>query len=183
MLAGRPSLPLPRLPALTLGALGLAVAWSSCFRLNLSPSLPSGLYFLIPAVLSPPLERGDLVLVCPPAAVTATAHSRGYAGFGLCPGLVPEVLKPIGALPGDAVAVRDGFVWVNHSRVPGALVLSRDSRDRPLAPFSQDELEVPVESVFLLSTHSPRSWDSRYYGPVPLAAVRARAIPLWRFGR
>ncbi|MDX1998544.1 MAG: conjugative transfer signal peptidase TraF [Thermoanaerobaculia bacterium] len=183
MLASRPSLPLPRLPALTLAALGLAVAWSSCFRLNLSASLPTGLYFLIPNILSRPLERGDLVLVCPPPNITATAHTRGYAGFGLCPGFVPEILKPIGALPGDAVAVRDGFVWVNHSRVPSALVLPRDSRNRPLAPFSLDELEVPAGSVFLLSTHSPRSWDSRYFGPVPLARVRARAVPLWRFGR
>jgi conjugative transfer signal peptidase TraF len=183
MLASRPSLPLPRLSALALAALGLAATWSSCFRLNLSASLPNGVYFLIPAARSRPLERGDLVLVCPPAAITVTAHARGYAGFGLCPGFVPEVLKPIGALPGDRVAIRDGFVWVNHFRVPGALVLSRDSRARSLAPFSPEELEVPADSVFLLSTHSPRSWDSRYYGPVPLARVRARALPLWRFGR
>jgi type IV secretory pathway protease TraF len=68
---------------------------------------------------------------------------------------------------------------VNGARVPGALVLAQDSLGRPLAPFSNSELEVPADSVFLLSTHSPRSWDSRYFGPIPLAHVRARAVLLW----
>jgi|CXWL01.1.fsa_nt_gi conjugative transfer signal peptidase TraF len=180
MLARRPIF-LPLLKSLVIASLAIATTWTSCFRLNLSPSLPPGVYFLIPAFLSRPVERGDFALVCPPTAVAATAHARGYVGFGLCPGFVPEVLKPIGALPGDRLAIRDGFVWINGSRIPTALVLTRDSLGRPLTPFSALELEVPADSVFLLSSHSPRSWDSRYYGPVPLASVRARAVPLWRF--
>ncbi|MDX1999729.1 MAG: conjugative transfer signal peptidase TraF [Thermoanaerobaculia bacterium] len=164
-------------------ALATAAIWLSCFRLNLSPSLPSGLYFLVPAFFSRPLERGDLALACPPAGVAAVAHARDYSGFGLCPGFVPEILKPVGALPGDRVAVRNGFVWIDGARAPAALVLDHDSLGRPLTPFSLLESEVPADSIFLLSTHSPRSWDSRNYGPVPFVAIRARAVPLWRFGR
>jgi conjugative transfer signal peptidase TraF len=164
---------------LTVVALSIAVPWAACFRLNLSPSLPAGVYFLVPSVVSRPLERGDLALVCPPSVIATVARARGYFGFGLCPGFVPELLKPVGALSGDRVAVQDHFVEVNGARVPGALVLTQDSLGRPLAPFSDFELEVPADSVFLLSPHSPRSWDSRYYGPVPLAHVRARAVLLW----
>lgn len=166
---------------LALAALATGAGWASCFRLNLSASSPAGVYFLIPIQLSRPLERGDLVLACPPPPVTEIGRARGYFRFGLCPGFVPELLKPVGALPGDRVAVQDGLLVFNRQPVPGALVLPRDSRGRPLTPFSPVELEVPGDSVFLLSTHAQRSWDSRYFGPVPLAAVRARAIPLWRF--
>jgi conjugative transfer signal peptidase TraF len=168
---------------LGLASLAATVVWACCLRLNLSASLPSCLYFLIPITLSRPLERGDLVLLCPPAAVAALGRARGYLGFGLCPGFVPELLKPVGAVPGDRVAAKRGFVVVNGQPVPGALVLPKDSLGRPLSPFSDSDVEVPADSVFLLSTHSPRSWDSRYFGPVPLGSVRARAIPLWRFGR
>lgn len=174
--------PRPLLLPLALLALALAVGWGGLLRLNLSPSLPSGVYLLIPAPFFRPLVRGDLVLLCPPPPVASEAHTRGYAGFGLCRGWVPEIVKPVGALPGDRVAIHNGFVWINGSRAPAALVLAHDSLGRPLTPFSRSELEVPPDSVFLLSTHSPRSWDSRYYGPIPRAAVRARAIPLWRFG-
>jgi conjugative transfer signal peptidase TraF len=175
----------PRHSLLLLGlaSLAAAVVWACFLRLNLSASLPSGLYFLIPITLSRPLERGDLVVACPPASVASFGRARGFLGFGLCPGGVPELLKPVGALPGDRVAVRGGFLVVNGCPVAGALVLPEDSRGRPLSPFSNSDLEVPADSVFLLSTHSPRSWDSRYFGPVPLGSVRARAIPLWKFGR
>jgi conjugative transfer signal peptidase TraF len=166
---------------LALAALAIAIAWAWCFRLNLSASLPAGFYLLVPIHLSRPLERGDLVLACPPPSVTEIGRARGYLGFGLCPGFVPELLKPVGGLPGDRVGVRDAFVVVNHRPVPGALVFAQDSLGRPLTPCSYLEFEVPADSVFLLSTHSPRSWDSRYFGPVPLSSVRARAIPLWRF--
>ncbi|MDX1997599.1 MAG: conjugative transfer signal peptidase TraF [Thermoanaerobaculia bacterium] len=166
---------------LTLAALAIGAGWASCFRLNLSASSPAGVYFLIPVQLSRPLERGDLVLACPPRPVAKIGRAHGYLHFGLCPGLVPELLKPVEAVPGDRVAVQNFFVVINQQPVPGALLLPRDSGGRPLTPFSPHELEVPADSLFLLSTHSPRSWDSRYFGPVPLAAVRARAVPLWRF--
>jgi conjugative transfer signal peptidase TraF len=168
---------------LALAALAIAIAWTSCCRLNLSASSPAGLYLLVPIQISRPFERGDLVLACPPPSVSETGRARGYLGYGLCPGFVPELLKPVGGLPGDRVGVRDSFVVVNSQPVPGALVLAQDSLGRPLTPFSTVDLEVPADSLFLLSTHSPRSWDSRYYGPLPLASVRARAVLLWRFDR
>jgi type IV secretory pathway protease TraF len=91
----------PGLRHLAVVALGLVGSWATCFRLNLSPSLPAGVYFLVPASLSWPFEHGDLALVCPPSFIATVARARGYAGFGLCPGFVPELLKPIGGLPGD----------------------------------------------------------------------------------
>jgi type IV secretory pathway protease TraF len=33
--------------------------------------------------------------------------------------------------------------------------------------------------IWVLSGHDPRSFDSRYFGPVPVANVQGEARPLW----
>jgi hypothetical protein len=34
-------------------------------------------------------------------------------------------------------------------------------------------------ALFVLSTYNPRSWDSRYFGFIPLGAIHGSARPLW----
>jgi type IV secretory pathway protease TraF len=38
---------------------------------------------------------------------------------------------------------------------------------------------VPAGQVFLLSNFHPRSWDSRYFGYLPLSAVRGTVQEVW----
>jgi len=38
---------------------------------------------------------------------------------------------------------------------------------------------LKTQELFLLSSYSPFSFDSRYFGPVKRAAVIGQAIPLW----
>jgi type IV secretory pathway protease TraF len=38
---------------------------------------------------------------------------------------------------------------------------------------------VPPGQVWLLSGHDSRSFDSRYFGPVPVANVQGVARPVW----
>jgi type IV secretory pathway protease TraF len=40
---------------------------------------------------------------------------------------------------------------------------------------------VPPNTVWLES-ENPRSWDSRYYGPIAIRYVRARAYPVLTYG-
>jgi type IV secretory pathway protease TraF len=40
---------------------------------------------------------------------------------------------------------------------------------------------IPPGEVWLVSTFSPRSWDSRYFGPVPASAIVSALTPLWVF--
>jgi type IV secretory pathway protease TraF len=42
--------------------------------------------------------------------------------------------------------------------------------------------QVPPGEIWTVSSYSPESFDSRYFGPVPLANVRGRARPLLVFG-
>jgi type IV secretory pathway protease TraF len=38
---------------------------------------------------------------------------------------------------------------------------------------------VPADTVWLLSGHDPRSFDSRYFGAVPAASIQGIARPIW----
>jgi type IV secretory pathway protease TraF len=48
-----------------------------------------------------------------------------------------------------------------------------------LHPIPAGSYRVGPEDVWLLSSHDPRSFDSRYFGAVPVANVLGIAHPLW----
>src|SRR5262245_61160358 len=100
-----------------LGSVGLSVALVGVFvgtvasvaRLNVSPSAPLGLY----RAVARPVARGDLVVGCVPVVAARLARERGYLAGGNCPGGVQPVLKRVGAVPGDMVAVFPDGITVN----------------------------------------------------------------------
>ena len=76
------------------GVVGLCVVFAALgFRLNLTPSLPLGLYRLAPG----PIERGALVATCLPLEMALEGRQRGYLSRGGCPGGASPVLKRVGA--------------------------------------------------------------------------------------
>ena len=63
--------------------------------------------------------------------------------------------------------------------VPAApRALAQDSRGHAAVSVPPGRYPVPEGAVWLLSAHSPRSWDSRYWGPLSAATVRGEAWPL-----
>ena len=157
-------------------AIAVAVLYIAGVRLNLSASLPAGLYRELPG----PVAVGDLALACPPpGAVTATAHRRGYYASGLrCPGGLAPVVKTIAAAGGDRVLADVSGLVVNGRRIPCTAPLPRDSAGRPLAPATVARVLSP-DQVWLTATYSLRSFDSRYHGPWPRSALRGRILPVW----
>jgi len=137
------------------------------FVWNLSASLPRGLYRLD---RSAPPTRGAVVTFAPPPAVAAMIVARRY--------LPPAVslMKVVVALPGDLVCVDDDGLFVSGKRV--AAIALQDSAGRPLDPFRFCEA-LPHDVAFVV-TGSPLSFDSRYFGPVPLASLTV-AVPAWTF--
>ena len=53
-----------------------------------------------------------------------------------------------------------------------------DSAARPLPHIAFGSYRVADEQVWLFGLSHGRSWDSRYFGPVPLSAVRQVVQPL-----
>ena len=153
-------------------AVGVLLSWLPCsllclgvaslpwVRLNLSSSLPRGLYRLhaVPATVA----RGTFVVVPAPAAIRPWVTA-----------LAP-LLKPVAGVAGDMLTIHDDQFYVNDQaygpvhRVAAGQVL-------PLLAVPQ---QVPAGEVCLASL-APRSLDCRYFSTTPIAQLRAIASPLW----
>jgi conjugative transfer signal peptidase TraF len=138
----------------------------SHFLWNLSPSLPRGLY-RVHRDLSP--TRGALVNFAPPVGAAALIAARGY----LPP--TASLLKTVIAMPGDRVCISDVFL-VNDRAI--GTVSHCDTSGRPLQVYRFCD-QVPAGWAFV-ATESPRSFDSRYFGPVPLQSLIV-VRPVWTF--
>ena len=142
--------------------------------LNVSRSAPRGIYL---AVATAP-ARSAFVVACLPPEVAVIGRARGYLGPGDCPGSTQPVLKRVGALPGDILELDDLGVTVNGQRVLARPIEVRDSAGRILPHAAFGSHVVAAEEVWLFGSSSARSWDSRYFGPVPLASVRGVVRPM-----
>ena len=144
----------------------LAAGVGAGIRINTTPSEPLGLWRIEP--VDRPVEIGDVVFVCMPDGAERTEGKlRGYLRWGLCSGGTGPLIKQVVAVAGQQVEIGkkvsiDGAV-VDHSRL-----VDRDGRGRPLRPYSGGT--VPPGEVFLHSSF-PGSWDSRYFGPVPVSGI------------
>jgi len=154
----------------------VAVFWMLRLRIATTDSAcPPGIYRMVNRSIS----RGDLVLDCLPPALARFAQARGYLarGHGCGDGIEP-VGKRVGALPGDTVEVTRDYIAINGRRVENSATVSRDSRGRSLTHVTPGRYTVRPDHVWLFGTTDARSWDSRYFGPVPIGSVRAQLEPL-----
>ena len=88
-----------------------------------------------------------------------------------------DFVKRAVALPGDLVEIRDKVVYVNQTplREPG--VTHADSRTYAAGRRDQfGPMRVPEDQVFALGDNRDQSNDSRFWGTVPVANVKGRAL-------
>lgn len=151
-------------------ALVVAPAWSRPdirFLWNASASVPVGLYRIVP---DGPVHVTDLAVVRPPEGLAVFLDARGYLPRGL------PLIKRVLALSGTEVC-RSGADIIAYGSTYGQ-ARARDTRGRPL-PVWQGCRTLADGQAFLMNWDSPDSFDSRYFGPLPLSTVVGRAIPLW----
>lgn len=162
---------------LACGGVALAVggaAWAFGLRLNISGSIAPGVYRLS---MAPPI-RGSLVLVCLPAVTAGFARERGYLGRGSCTDGSSPVGKTVVALERDTVDVYATGISVNGHMLPNSRARDRDSRGRLLPRMQHGRYLVQDGVVWLLSTYSESSFDSRYFGAVPRKNIIASLRPV-----
>ncbi|MBT8470617.1 MAG: conjugative transfer signal peptidase TraF [Deltaproteobacteria bacterium] len=161
---------------LAVAAAAVGLAHSVGLRLNLTPSLPRGVYFLRPGVPA----RGTLVAACLPAEAATVGRRRGYLGSGTCANESAPVLKFVAAVAGDVVEIG------TDTRVNGAYLQSappiEDRAGRPLGAYPTGRYMLRRGELWLYSP-SPHSWDSRFFGPVSMDEVLGVVRPLWTWDR
>jgi len=157
----------------------LGTGWLAGLRLNLTGSLPVGLYLASRAV---PV-RGAIVLACLPPPVAAFARDRGYVPRGGgCPGDVLPLGKPVLAVAGDTVTVTSSGLLVNGIPIPNSRPLATDRKGRALPRLAIGRYVVRPGSLWIVSSYSPFSFDSRYFGTVETRQVRSCVRRLWTVG-
>lgn len=161
--------------AVTIAA--LAGGEAAGLYVNATASMPRGLWRVRAAE---PIERGTVVAICPPNCATIReAARRGYIPPGRCPGGYEPLIKPVAALGGDIVTVTPAGVVVDGNPVANTRPLAMDEAGRALYAIPAGSFRVPRGELWLLSGHDPRSFDSRYFGAVPVANIIGVARPLW----
>ena len=140
----------------------LALAFAAGLRVNPTPSLPKGLY----RIVSGTPVRGDLVSFCLEGEFVDLARERGYLEAGSCSSGLRPLLKRLEGLSGDFVD-------------PANLVLRLfDRQGRPMTSALRPEI-IPAGMAMVLADH-PGSFDSRYFGFVPLDSLQ-RVEPVFIF--
>jgi conjugative transfer signal peptidase TraF len=143
-------------------ALAFLLFWCAGLRVNLTPSLPKGIYALCPGTPG----KGDFAVLCLEGEFAELARERGYLQAGSCPSGLRPLLKMVAGLPGDAIP---GNLFIRHA----------DSLGRAM-PSALPEGVIPSGMALVLADHSG-SFDGRYFGLVPLESLRrAKAVWIWK---
>ncbi len=148
---------------------------SSGIWINLTSSLPQGIY---KAKAERPL-RNDYVLSCLPESIATTAKKRGYVGYGNCPaGSAPIGKKMIG-MPGDLARIDQNGIMINGTLMQGTAPKRFDGSGNTM-PSIRIERNLSADE-YILATSSPRSYDSRYFGPLRQSDIKEKIEPLYLF--
>lgn len=151
------------------GAVGISIVvagWIGGLRLNTTPSEPLGLWRIVPLARS--VHVGDMVFICPPNNVAMReGRQRGYLRAGLCPGGFGPLIKTVVAVAGQRVEISD-HVAIDGVSVDGSRIVGEDGQGRSLG---RDRGGIVPPGAIYLHSDFIGSWDSRYFGPVPVSGV------------
>ncbi len=103
-----------------------------------------------------------------------------------------DFIKRCIGLPGDRIEIRAKVAWVNGERlIEDGYTFFTDPHVYPDNPFLHDSISrrdnfgpytVPADHYFFLGDNRDSSNDSRFWGPVPAAYVKGRALLVyWSF--
>ena len=153
-------------------------AFISGLRINHTSSLPNGLWQLSPAKTT--IMRGQIVSFCPPdEPIFRAALSQRILGSGRCPCGSEPMLKPVVAVAGDRVEITDAGVIVN-----GVVVAHTARVNVPTDNAVSNHViaiasyNVKAGELWVVSAFHPRSFDSRYFGPILIKQVDGVATPI-----
>ncbi len=91
-----------------------------------------------------------------------------------------DYIKRVIGLPGDKVELKDKVIYINnealkdsHGIYKGA-VFGMEPERHSFGPYT-----VPQDEVFVMGDNRDRSYDSRYWGGVPIKEIKGRAFIIY----
>jgi conjugative transfer signal peptidase TraF len=144
----------------------------SGLRINSSASLPAGLYIAS--------ADGAFVEFCPDDHGLSAQRDYRHTPLltpwakGVCPDGATPLLKPVIGKAADEIVLSQAGIAVNGKLIPDTAPLAQDSTGRLLTHWPFGRYRVAPGSLWVASSYNPRSYDSRYLGPIMRSAVRAR---------
>ncbi len=145
-------------------------------RLNLSDSMPMGLYVVDKNTR---ITRGALVEVCLSSDILSEGIAKGYIDQkGICPDGAGSIIKEVIALPVDHVSLTNSKIVVNKT------AYSAPVHDLSLSGIAITRFvksgDSQVYGYWLYgSNNTDYSWDSRYFGAVQASNIIHVLRPLW----
>ncbi len=137
------------------------------FIWNASASVPIGLYRIVPGNH---VDVTDIAVVMPPDDLADFLDERRYLPKGL------PLLKRVLALGGTEVC-RVGSAIIASDMSFGR-ARERDNQGRLLPTWQSCRMLADGEAFFM-NWDSPDSFDSRYFGPLPVKTIVGKALPVW----
>ena len=146
------------------------------------------------------LQEGDRIFVAKFLYQFTDIHVGDIVVFrtkGVGPPFVPETIyspekpyyiKRVVALSGDRIEIRDGHIYLNGKRLNQPEFFQRNRYTEWLSSGKHFEgITVPEGQIYLFGDNSRNSYDSRYWGGVPIENVMGKAFfrywPPTRIGR
>ncbi len=155
---------------ITVISLLLLIFFSLGYRLNLTVSMPQGLY----KITGDKPQRGDTVIFCLDSnnPFAPLAKERGYIGPGSCAGDTQPLLKILVGLPGDTVAVTPKGIAVNGHLLANTVRPKHDSQGRPMPPSLLQNGDILQGSALVIAQEHGNSFDSRHFGLIPQSGLQ-----------
>lgn len=122
--------------------------------------------------MEPTLHNSDRVLVNKLAFVFGKPTTGEIIVFKSPVNPKQDWIKRVIAVPGETVSVKNNVVYINGKRYPEPFLKYRKS-------INVSPRRVPPGYLWVEGDNRPISYDSRYFGMLPMKNVRGQAFLIW----